>query len=553
MSAPVELDDDTLPEAPPAPPRPPPVPGPGVGLSLFPAPARWSTHAAWNDLPFDDVVARLRDPELWPGEGAPSSAPSRLPAWSTARFRDDARLVMRDEALAHQLSGERVVSVSGLWVEYEDEPTVGVDHLHLWWPDVAFVAYTTAYHDAPLGERPPGPRWRLLVPFVHPVSADVARRVADWARHPRHAAGMIAASTADVHRAVEVPAMAPGGYRWTCQSGPALDPDAALTELEAWRRLDHARRAEEALRGTRLEDAALAFRRRLADPHRAALFPIPGCAPPRPTPRPAPPPPTTLPRLGALAEGLWPGRLGTLLGASGSGRTALALALAAAAAADGRPVLFVLLRMSADDLVARLLSGATGWRTSDLMRGAHDATDVDAALRERVAALPGLHVWMPAAAERTRDHLERRARAMSDAHRGAAPLLVIDAVEGWGDGDALAAALRDVSHPGGLGEDWPGAAVWMVADLPASSHVSIGGTASLVAAWKSGALAELQRGGVQGESSLVFVVAKDNGHDGGVSPAVVVVAKNREGATGVVRLRLDNRTGRFEETDEPTS
>ena len=501
--------------------------GPALTLTRFPAPYRWATRGVHQTLSWDDVVALAVEPELWPGAGTTESASQRLPALTFARYRDDTRVVTRDQAVSDRETRVRVVEVHGLILDYVDEPAVDAEHLRRWWGRHGFIAHTTGFHQLPMGERPPGPRWRVLIPLTRAVDLDTAIALAAWARHPRHDTGIIADTAEHPWRATPVPAVGPGGYRWFATPGPALDPHQALSELATWRQLDTRTRAEQALEGTQLRLAA----ERLAARHRT----------PRLRPHyPLPPLPVLQDHVGAL----WPGRVLGLLGASGSGRTHLALQIAAQAAARGLPVLLVLLRMGADEAAARLLAHDLGQAASDSLSGR--GTGVEEAVMALPERFPALHLWAPRASERDLDHLLEKVRATSEAHGDVPPLVLVDGVEGWGVHDPeagareLAAGLRDASHAGTLAPTWPGAAVVLVGGLPYGRLTP------------SALRAEVQDGrlrlGPHAYDCGVIVVVALEGTDG-----LVVVAKNRDGSTGQCEVCFDPPTGRFHAIELPSS
>lgn len=493
--------------------------GPSTCLTRFPAPYRWATRGEFAQRDWRHLMEAATRPELWPGAGTTASASHGLPAWTFARYRDDTRVVTRDEALSARETRARVVEVCGLMVDYVDEPAVDAVHLDRWWGAHAFLAYTTGFHELPMDDRPAGPRWRVMVPFSHPVDLPTAIAVGAWARHPRHDAGIVAPVTEEAWRVVPVPAVGPGGYRWLARAGERLDPDQALKDLATWRVLDTRVRAEAALEGTSFGDAVGRFLVRRQTPRLRPRFPLPPIEP-----------------LRERLDALWPGRVVAVMGTSGSGKTSLALQIAAASATAGLPVLVVLTRMGGDEVVARLLAQRSGVRPSALLAGHGDG--VDAAAEELRASCPSLHLWAPTADQRDLAHLRDKVSAVSDAHDGAPPLVVVDGVEGWGVDDPergarqLVSGLRDASHTGTLSPTWPGAAVVVVGDLP---HARLGPDA-LLAQWERGTL---DLGALQHEASAVVAVATEGSH------GLALVAKNRDGEMGPAPLSYDPAAGRF--------
>lgn len=491
--------------------------GPTGSLTAFPAPHRWATRGIFAERSWRQVLETLTRPELWPGGGTTESASYRLPAWTFARYRDDTRVVTRDEALSARETRARVTEVHGLIIEYVDEPAIDADHIRQWWGEHAFVAYTTGFHELPMEQRPAGPRWRVMVPFARPVSAEEAITLAHWARHPRHDAGIINERSEEVWRIVPVPAVGPGGYRWVAHNGTVLDPDQAMQELAAWRVLDTRVRADAALEGTGLGQAIERFLTRRRTPKLRPRYPVP------------------VPALRDILGPLWPGRVVAMVGSSGAGKSNLALQVAQAAAEAHLPVLVVLTRMGGDEVVARLLARQEGVRPSELLAG---AGGIDEAARELQLRCPSLHLWSPPAHDRDLDPLLRKVKALSDRHDGAPPLVVVDGIEGWGVDEPergarqLVSGLRDASHGGTLGTEWPGAGVLLVGNLP-GARLTPG---TLQRAWDEGTL---DLGVLEHDAGAVVALATR-----GVE-ALAIVAKNRDGATGSVPMRFDEVTGTF--------
>lgn len=511
---------------------------PTASLTLFPAPAAWASRGRHAALPWSDVLARAEKPELWPGGGAIDAAEARLPAWTFAAFRDDARVVARDSATAEAQTRARVLEVNGLFLEYEDEPGADADAIARWWAGRLFLAYTTAFHDRPLGDRPEGPRWRVAVPFARGVGLAAAVEVARWARHPRRRAGTLADATEEPWRAPALPAIAPGGFRWCHGDGEPLDPDACVRELAAWRVADRREAATRELAGRSVRDAIAALSRRVASPALRPAFAWTGSpAPAGPLPEAALAP--AAPAACPLTEGLWPGRLAVLVGPGRRGRTSFALQVAEANARLGHPVGLLLTRMGVDEAAARLVALRTaGASAAALLQGATPRAETEAALAALASAAPGLHVWAPSAAQRTPEEVVRFTRALSEVAGGRPPLLVLDALDAWeGDADALAGALGDLVHAGSLAPDWPGAAVLAVL---LARDPALAGTRELAAG--AGAL-DVDAHPVAREASLVLALTADPGPS--PWPARLAVVRNRHGPTGAVSLAFEPGVGRF--------
>ncbi len=490
--------------------------GPPFVLTTFPAPHRWATRGDHGSHPWSWVAERVSEPDLWPGTGTVLAASHRLPAWTFARFRDDTRVVTRDEDLAARQTCARVESVHGLMVEYVDEPAADGSTLLHWWGSYAFIAYTTGFHELEMEDRPPGPRWRVLLPFAYPVDREVAQEVAEWAMHPRHGVGIVAEETREVWRVVPTPALGPGGYRWLGNAGAVLDPRAAVRALHAWRELDRKVRAEQTLEGTHLAEAVDRLRERRKRPILRPRFPVP-----------------PIPGLKDLLGELWPGRMVALMGVGGSGRTTLALQFARASLEAGLPVLLVLTRMGKDEALARMLAMGTGVPARTLLDG---GGDVDRALDDLRIRGETVHLWTPPSAERHLKALSEMVRATSRAHGGGPVLIVVDGIEGWAVDDpqrgarSLISGLRDASHTGTLSSDWPGAAVLFVSGLPRGQL----GFERLLARAREG-LVEL--GPFQEDASAVVLTSIQG------KEARLIVAKNRDGSTGVLQLDFDPSAG----------
>jgi len=490
-----------------------------LSLTRYPAPHRWATRGIFAESPWREIVDLATQPELWPGAGTVAAASNRLPAWTFARYRDDTRVVTRDAALSARESRARVLDVHGLMVEYIDEPAIDAEHLLQWWGDHSFVAYTTGFHEMPWDDRPVGPRWRVLVPFSEAVDLPTAQRLADWARHPRHDVGIVAPETAEVWRAEPVCAVGPGGYRWVGCSATSLDPMRAIHQLDSWLELDTQVRAEQDLEGTSIDIAVGRFLARREAPRLRPRFPIPD-----------------VPALASSLGSLWPGRVVALLGSGGSGRTSLALQFAVASATAGLPVLVVLTRMGGDEAVARLLAMESSNTAAGLLQG--EGEGVTEAAQELQSRCPSLHLWAPGGADRTLDELWKKVRAVSDAHDGRPPLVIIDGVEGWAVDDpergarTVVAGLRDVSHAGALGPAWPGAAVLLVGLLPHNRP----SPDELDALWTGGAL---NLGPIEPDAGAVVALSVRG------DQARAVLAKNRDGPTGSWPLRFEPQATRF--------
>lgn len=555
---------------------------PTLACTIFAAPYRWAVKGTRRELSWEHLLRAAQKPELWPGEATIAESEGRLPGFCLALLRDDTRVLGGGSLEAERETEQRVEAVGGIIVEYLDDPLVDEAHLRRWWKGYAFVAYTTAYHQRALGERPPGPRWRVVLRLARPVPLEVARRVGQWAQHARRGAGSVSDAVLRPAHVVALPAVVPGGYAFAVGEGRAIDPEAVEAELVHWSEEGRQREAARAVSGITLSDAVASYRRRLADASRRALMPWPGDIRSLPADgvehtvsellHQARVSAVALPGLGQLAGSLWPGRLAVLVGGSGSGRTALALQLAEAVARAGHPVLYASADLPVDQVIARLMvvRAATGGLDvpashAAVGQGCGDASELDAAAEALIEVLPSLFVWNPTTPERTDEGLRTRALGVAASCGGRAPLVIVDPVEGFEDGHALEAAYRELSaacrdlvRPGSLGVDWPGAAVLAVVGVPAGLRDPLATAERLgLAGAKPADRARLRErlaldiGGLGTDAALVLALARDAVSSAGVGDALVVVAKNRHGHTGSVKLRFLGAAGVFFELEEP--
>ncbi|MBT3219050.1 MAG: AAA family ATPase [Proteobacteria bacterium] len=139
--------------------------------------------------------------------------------------------------------------------------------------------------------------------------------------------------------------------------------------------------------------------------------------------------------------GPWfPGRLAVLIGDIGVGKTAWAVQVAESASQSGAPVLYVSAEFDRTELAARLLSlrskGSSkmyhGVPWSTLLSLSTLPADYDKAESSLLGACSTFYAWDPPPNGRTMPALHRMARAVSIAHGGAAPLIVLDYVQRWG-------------------------------------------------------------------------------------------------------------------------
>lgn len=532
-----------------------------VSFTLFPAPFRWAAVGRRAEATWARLVRLAEKPQLWPSEPTIRASEDRLSGLILATLRDNSRVLASGGKVALEETRDRVERVSGLVVEYVDDPLADEQHLRRWWSGRQVLAYTTAFHQHPLGERPPGPRWRVLVPFVRSLSPEEARIVTTWVRHPRNDVGSPSELSEEPCRVAALPAIAPGGYHWFAAEGAALSLEQARDDLMRWEAEERAHHARQATADTTLADAVRHFRRRLAEPGRHTLLPWPGGARSLPDELgevvvPAP----DLSGLASLAGSLWPGRLAVLVGPAGSGRTSLALQLAASVASIGMPVLYANAALPSDELVARLLAQGLSDPArlprshAHLLEGGGDAHAVQRALDDLIEAYPRLFLWTPTTGERTDEALRARAVGASEASEGGAPLIIVDPVEGFEDGGRLehtlaelSAACRDLVRAGSLDPLWPGAAVLVVMNEPTSSYATAADLFELAGdpARRAALRQSLSTGcgGLGSDAALLLALARDASPPDGPAESAIAVVKNRHGHTGCVRLDFHGAAG----------
>lgn len=516
-------------------------------LTWFMPPFAWASRGTRRAIAWKELVERLESAQLWPGDVPSAQAEAGLSGWSGALFLDDARVILDDEKAGDEVNRGRVQAVCALFVEYEDDPAAAPDTLARWWAGRRFIAYTTAQHQRPWHDRPPGARWRLLLPLSRPVKVEQAVELARWVGHPRHGAGVVAKDTERVWRAVAAPAMNPGGYHGTFGDGEPVDVDLALRELEVWRDQDRLVAAQQVLGEGQMSVAVASFARRMSEraaPTLASAWPgLPHAISDGALSPPSLAGPAGM--LGVDAAGPRPGRLSMLVGPPFVGRGALALQIAHNNARAGFPVLIVALRMGTDEGLARLIAlRAPGPANADaVLARACTARDLAGALDAIRRELPLLSWWTPGASERDGATIARRVKAAADLAEGRPPLVVIDAIDAWdGPEDALAASLFDVLRPDTLGPGWGGAEVLALdhVDRDADWHDVASFTAALE---RDRGPLYVPTGPVAREASRILGIVANPAGD--PRAAVLGVVRDRLGPGGALHLRFDGPRGRF--------
>jgi len=320
-----------------------------------------------------------------------------------------------------------VEAVHGLALDYDDENEAGERLFRSAWGRWRYLAHTSGSHGIPKGDKPAGPRWRVLLAYTRPVSPAEHRRIGAWARHPRKNAGIVGAEAEHPARWYFRPARGPGGYEWHSNEGPDLDPEFVLAELARWE-------AEETSPDEAPEADPLVERVGRLDACRLGAFledeldRLRARADRREVPIPLPWPNVSR----ELGGGLWPGMY-VLVGNTGSGKSQWALQAGLHAAHAGIPVLYVGLELGRTDLVARLVGLISGRKWSRLYLGADpsELADVEASCARELAALERVPFHLETAPPHGWDYRElaREARAMRELYPegepGSRPFLVV--------------------------------------------------------------------------------------------------------------------------------
>ncbi len=279
------------------------------------------------------------------------------------------------------------------------------------------------------------------------------------------------------------------------------------------------------------------------------------------------------PQLAALAQPLAVDRLVVAVGPTGRGKSSFALGVAEAAARAGTPVLYLSCEMAVDELVARLLAlradpktgpyATDGVPWSGLLYRPVPASALCTGLEHLSKDCPSLYLWAPPPNERTPAHLAAMARGMSRRHPGKPPLIVIDYVQRMADGDDIRLAVRALSgelralcrvgRASGQGNDWPGAAAFVLSTAGRQHYQALAGVEALTKACQDPVTREgligagKESGELEADAGLLMAITTDPGTTSASRPAVCAVLKNRAGGTGTVPMVFLPACGRFVE------
>ena len=276
---------------------------------------------------------------------------------------------------------------------------------------------------------------------------------------------------------------------------------------------------------------------------------------------------------------LWPDRVAVLIGATGRGKSAFALQVAEAVARAGHPVLYLSAEMGTDELVARLLAlrarersedeWGLAWRT--VLLGGVPKDDLQAACDALEADCEHLYLWAPRSEVRTAEGLKSMVKGVVETEGGKPPLLIVDYLQRMAEGEDLrgatrsvSRALRDLSRPGELDDDWPGAAVLALSSTGRGNYGYLASCSALKEAWTGGkrrnkdgvsydvppipleALGK-ESGEIETDASLLLVLTSNRGDGPKPRNGMMVIPKSRIGGEGIWECTFYPACGRFTE------
>ncbi len=252
---------------------------------------------------------------------------------------------------------------------------------------------------------------------------------------------------------------------------------------------------------------------------------------------------TGLAGLDAMTDGLVKGEITVMAGRPSMGKTALALQVAEHVAAQGKRVLIVSLEMSAVEIARRLLSGKSGVALSNLRRGTLGRNDAEIAatfhkLNDAANRMASKDRFMVAGR-----HVQtvEAMRELCGAHD--ADLLVVDYLQLLGNPRAenRQLAIAEISRGLKLLAMERAMPVLTVSQLNRQAESRKDNRPQLADLRESGAIEQ--------DADVVMLLYRAdyyNAESADKGTAEVIVAKNRNGATGVVELAWRGEVGRFE-------
>lgn len=252
---------------------------------------------------------------------------------------------------------------------------------------------------------------------------------------------------------------------------------------------------------------------------------------------------TGLPHFDRAIGGLFGGELTILAARPGVGKTSLALQIAHYTAARGRPVYFASLEMSATELSTRLLCGAAGVSSTAIR--ANTLSDRDTQLLADAAVeVDGAPLWIHDRPGLTVNEIRRAARRMK---RRGLELVVVDYLQRLTPDD------RSIARHEQVGRMTDGLkSLARELDVPVLCLCQLNRAAERE---DHPALHNLRESGSieQDADMVLFIDRKVGSYAAGEDDreADLLVAKNRNGDTCVVRLHWNARRTRFDSVDSP--
>jgi replicative DNA helicase len=247
--------------------------------------------------------------------------------------------------------------------------------------------------------------------------------------------------------------------------------------------------------------------------------------------------PTGFADLDRPVRGFQPGQLAILGARPSQGKTALALGIAWNIAADGHPVLFVSLEMSQDDIGERQLAHFTERPYGQLIDG-EGSPEIERALSEAYARSHRLPIEIDHTPARTVSQIAANARRMK--RRRGLGIVMIDYL-GLIDGQKQKNESRE-EEVGRITKFLKSMARELcvpVLCLHQLNRESVG---------RRPKLSDLRESGqVEAHADLVMLLHRPEMEDAGARPgeADLIVAKNRNGPTGIVKLTFRKEIARF--------
>ncbi len=282
-----------------------------------------------------------------------------------------------------------------------------------------------------------------------------------------------------------------------------------------------------------------------------------------------------------------PGWVVLVVGGSGIGKSAFIVNVAIAAGCGNAPVLYVSAELDDTEILARLIAvrsqgkDGRGVAHSELTMRDIDPEILRPVIEQMASDCPNLFVWAPRSNQKNAKCLRAAVKVLSEANDNKPVVLMLDYIQRFTEGEDLRVAtknlsgeLRELSRVGGIDEDWPGAVVWAVSSAPRHAYHHLASCTHLRAAVEGGdvpatgkpsknglrpmirqepipvvGLAK-ESGDLEYDSTHVLVMTSDKGSPSDPTaprPALIVLAKNRFGVTGVFDFSFMPASGRFDQ------